>query len=302
MNKLAIVIVNWNTGDLLAKCLLSLTELPAEERALIDEVLVVDNASHDKSVAKAKVVVGQAINDPPVRFIQLDENRGYAAGNNVALSKVNERHGKWIHCLLLNPDTEVKAGAISGMLDLFDRREKAGIVGPRLLNRDGTNQDSVRMFPTFKTFVWFFLRLHRIWGDSKFWRSYMMMNFDYGHEQEVDQVMGAAFLIRDAVLVEIGKLDEDYYVWFEEVDYCLQAAKAGWQTVYTPSGNIVHVGAISFEQLVSWKKTRLWLKSSLVYAGKNLTGAEVMWLRLLWPLALLLYIPTAIRRWINRLR
>lgn len=295
MTKLAIVIVNWNTGELLAKCLQSLVDLPDIERSLIDEVYVVDNASSDNSVARAKLVVGRNINQPRVRFIQHERNLGFAAANNIAFERIRDRRAAeeahHPHVLLLNPDTEVREGALENMMNVLDKQHKVGIVGPKLLNPDQTVQESLRQFPTFTTFVLFMLKMGKLADHG---------DFDYEREQIIDQVMGSAFLIRNVLFDELGDLDEAFWVWFEEVDYCQRAYAAGWQVAYTPTAQIVHHGGISFGQLIGWHKTVPWLRSSLHYASKYLKPWEVGVLYMLSPLALLLAIPASLYHVLQR--
>jgi len=292
VDKLVVIIVNWNTGELLARCLGALARLP--ERELITEVIVVDNASRDRSLAKAKLQVAENGNRPPVRFIQLEHNTGFARANNVALKRVYEGQHAEAHVLLLNPDTEVRPGALTALLDVFDIDQAAGIVGPQLLNADGTVQPSVRSFPTLGVFVFLFLKLHRLLPRAVLWQRYVRSDFDYGSRQVVDQVMGAAFLIRNTVLAKIGDLDERFWVWFEEVDLCKRAQQAGWRVAYTPKAQVLHHGAASFNQLVGWRRSLPWFRSSLAYANKHLGSGATALLWLLLPLAVLLAVPSVI--------
>jgi len=291
MNKLSISIVNWNTGDLLAKCLASLVALPESERTLIDEVVVVDNNSHDNSIAKAKVIVGQSINQPRVRFVQLDYNAGFTGGNNLALERILERNGIWPHVLLLNPDTEVRAGAIGVALEEFGRDAKVGVVGPQLLNPDLSIQPSVRSFPTFQNFLFFFLKLNRYQPKAPSWKSYMKDGFDYSISSNVDQVMGAAFFIRDEVLQAIGLLDNEFFFWFEEVDYCKRVIEGGWLVRYLSRGQVIHHGGVSFNQLGGWRKSWRWTQSSLAYARKHLKSKEWIVLVLVGVTSMLITVP-----------
>jgi GT2 family glycosyltransferase len=293
MPKLVIIIVNWNTGELLLNCIKSLQSLPVEEQALIDEVIVVDNASTDRSIVKAQHTVGKSINKPRVRFIRQEHNLGFAKANNVAIDRVIKKSDN-LHVLLLNPDTEVKAGALTGMMDVLREDMSVGVVGPRLINSDGSTQPSVRAFPAFSEFVFLFLKLNRIASKSRRWQGYMRTDFDYTNSATVDQVMGAAFLIRNKLLKSVGLLDENFWVWFEEVDYCRRTVLDGWKVVYTPDAEVLHHGGVSFDQLMSWHKSQAWLKSMMYYAKKyfNVYEQAVLWLLL--PLALVLTLPVSI--------
>lgn len=290
MEKMAIVIVNWNTGQLLSKCLESLSRLSEEENLLVDEVIVVDNESHDNSIVAAEVTAGKNMNNPAVRFVKLSKNAGFAKGNNEGLARIYQRHGDYIHTLLLNPDTEVKEGALKELVRMLKQKPKAGIVGAKLLNPDGSLQASIRNFPSFKNLVLMMLKMGRLADFG---------SFDYSREQKVEQVMGAAFLIRDQVLKELGGLDEGFWVWYEEVDYCRQAAQRGWEVWYTPRAEIVHYGAVSFNQLVGWRKTVPWMRSLLHYAEKHLSGGQLLILRMMVPVTLVLSIPAGFWHRVN---
>jgi len=289
MTKLIIIIVNWNTGELLARCLRSLQSLP--ERGLIDEVIVVDNASTDRSLVKAQVAAGESINKPKVRFIKQHTNAGFARANNIAMKSVLHRVDSETHVLLLNPDTEVKAGALAGMTQVLEQDSMVGVVGPRLLNSDGSGQLSVRSFPTFGVFIFMFLKLNRALPRAKLWRRYIRDDFDYDRCAEVDQVKGAAFMIQGKLLESVGLLDEKFWVWFEEVDYCQRVKRRGGKIVYTPEAQVIHQGAASFNQLVGWRRSLPWLASCLHYASKYLAWYEQAILLLLTPISILLIVP-----------
>lgn len=276
MDRINIIIVNWNTGKLLKKCLASLAALPEGRENLIDKIAVVDNASKEV---------------PPEATIKLAKNLGFAAANNIAWRKFKDNN----HVLLLNPDTEVKPGAISAMLQILREKSDVGIVGPKLLNHDGSLQGSVRPFPKFTDFVFYMLKLGRV-VQARQEKSY-----DYSKPGYVDQVMGAAFLIRNKTWQGIGMLDERFFTLFEEVDYCKRARAAGWRTYYTPVGEVKHVRAASFNQLIGWRKTLPWMTSSLDYARKHLGLAAWLALFCLTPLTFLLTLPASLKHvWLKQ--
>jgi N-acetylglucosaminyl-diphospho-decaprenol L-rhamnosyltransferase len=283
-DKVLIIIVNWNTGRLLAACLKALTKLP--EASLVSRVIVVDNASTDTSLALAKEVPAGALS---FEFNELSSNKGFAAANNLAIKKAKKEH-----VLLLNPDTEMQPGSLQALVTRLKMEAAVGIVGPKLLNANGSWQPSVRAFPNFLVLVWLMLKLHRVWPGAPWWRKYMRDDFQPEVKQVVDQVMGAVFLIRDRAVQEIGLLDEDYYLWFEEVDYCWRARQGRWQVVYDPAGEVIHQGGTSFKQLMGWQRLRPFLKSSLTYARKNLSGVAYWGLVALVPVSWLLAVPITI--------
>lgn len=282
MEQVSVVIVNWNTGKLLAQCLESISAL--SEQSLIRHVVVVDNASADTSCTQAQPIADQHA----YTILAQHENLGFAKANNKGITYIREHGGQDDHILLLNPDTRVHAGAIPAMLSVFTKDSRAGIVGPKLLEKDGSVQPSVRSFPTLPIFLLLFLKLHRLFHASSIWSRYMMASFDYEKEQQVDQVMGAAFLIRNTVMQQLGKLDESFWIWFEEVDFCKRAHNAGYHVVYTPGGSITHMQGTSFNQLVGIRKTKPFLNSSLVYARKHLGTAAYLLLCVLYPLGIVI--------------
>ena len=295
MATIAVVIVNWNTGDLLVACLRALAKV--SDRSLVREVFVVDNASGDDSVARAREVVG----DLPVTFIESEANLGFAAANNVAIRRLQAAEGVLPHVLLLNPDTEVRDGALTALLDGLRQHERVGVVGCHLVNADGSTQASVRGLPTLAVLVVLFLKLARWWPKQGFWGTYLAEGFNYTKDEAVAQVMGAAFLIRNTVLEEVGLLDEGYFVWFEEVDYCAQAAAAGWDVWYTPAGEVMHHGGASFDQLIGWQRTGPFVRSALRYARKHLGLAGTVILGILSPVAAGLSIPASLGHlWLKR--
>lgn len=286
MQKIGIIIVNWNTGKLLAACLDSLRRLPEFERGLIEKVVVVDNASVDESFE----LVRRSSQPAPtpggwVRFIKLEQNVGFARGSNIGAQRLSANS----HVLLLNPDTEVREGTLREMVAVFDREPKVGIVGPKLLNIDGSLQPSVRPFPRVSDFIIYMLKLGRVV------QSQQEAVYDYSKAGYVDQVMGAAFLIRRETWNEVGALDEGFFTLFEEVDYCKRVFKKGWKTYFTPAAQVMHVRAASFNQLIGLSRTWPWMMSSLHYARKHFGVVVWLGLLLLTPLTLLLSIPASLK-------
>lgn len=288
MSLINIIIVNWNTGGLLAKSLESLRSLPTEEQALIGNLVVVDNASQDDSIARAeKAIHGWG----KVAFKKLSENVGFSRGNNQAWKEFSQDD----HVLLLNPDTEVKPGAITAMVNVFREKADVGIVGPKLLNPDGSLQGSVRPFPTAVDFILYMFKLGRVVQNRQ------EKQYDYSRAGYVDQVMGAVFLIRNTTWQKIGMLDEQFFTLFEEVDYCKRAQEAGWKTYFTSAGEVTHVRAASFNQLVGFRKSWPWMASCLLYARKHYGLGLWALMVLLSPITLLLTWPAMLKHeWLKK--
>ncbi len=265
----SIVIVNWKVKDLLRRCLASLYR---ETKGVEFETYVVDNDSRDGSVEMV------AREFPQANIIANNRNVGFAAANNPAIAS---SRGDFV--LLLNPDTELKDDAISAMVGYLRRNPHVGILGPNLANPDGTVQRSVRRFPTLASQALIMLKLHHLFGMAGSLGRYFAADFEYGKAAPVDQVMGAAFMVRRSVLEAIGGLDERFFIWFEEVDFCKRAKDAGFQVWYAPVATVVHHGGESFGQVFGPVKQRYFNASLLKYFRKHHGWAQAAALALLYP-------------------
>ncbi len=283
MRKVAIIIVNWNTGKLLAECLQALQGLP--EKDLISRVVVVDNNSEDDSLRQAQKITQSW---DTVRWKRMDSNFGFAAANNLGIKMCREEGNEQSDILLLNPDTRMKPGCLKALGQVLDDKPKAGVVGPKLLNQDGSLQLSVREFPGLILLLGVWFKLPWLYPSWPAWRQYLKLDFDYTKQQVVDQVMGAVFMVRREVWNKLNGLDENFWIWFEEVDFCKRVQKEGFEIWYTPDGETVHYGGASFNQLLGLAKSKPWIKSSRYYAKKHLGWLAGIILDILSPLALVL--------------
>jgi hypothetical protein len=268
---LSIIIVSWRVKKLLEQCLTSLFKFLPTDFAY--EIIVVDNASGDGTVEMVRE------NFKTVKLITLENNLGFAKANNLAIKQAS---GKFI--LLLNPDTEFLNDDLSKLLNTFENQKSAGILGCKLFNADQTIQPSVRRFPRTLDHLLMMFKLHHLFPL----KHYLATGFDYNKSSVVDQVMGAFFLIKREVLEKVGALDEGYYIWFEEVDYCLRARIAGFETIYYPDFSVIHYGGQSFKQLKHLKQQWLFSCSRLRYLWKNENIATYLLILLLTPLSLFL--------------
>ena len=256
---LSVVTVNWKVADLVGELLGS---IHANKEDLAVEVYVVDNDSRDH--IEDVVAKFRARSDVPVTLIRNDRNLGFAKANNQAIRRCSGRV-----VALLNPDTRVTKGALKRMLDWMAARPDVGIAGPKLLNQDGSLQESVRRFPRLVDQALILLKLQHLWPSAPPFRTYLAKDFDYGKEQDVDQLMGAALFVRRKVFEGVGLLDERFFIWFEEVDFCKRAKAAGWGVVYVPSVQIVHRGGASFAQAMTLRKQRYFSASMAKYFRKH---------------------------------
>jgi N-acetylglucosaminyl-diphospho-decaprenol L-rhamnosyltransferase len=227
---LSIVIVSWNTASLLENCLASILAYPPTSPF---EVWVVDNASTDDSPRMVRERFAQ------VHLIEGHENVGFARANNQAIQRCS---GNYI--LLLNPDTLVTTGALQALVDFLDKHREAGAVGSKILNPDGSLQISSHPRPTLPRELWRLFHLDRILPYSE----YPLTKWENNHAQEVDLLMGACLLLRKVALDQVGLLDEDYFMYSEEIDLCYRIQRAGWQLFWVPQAKVVHFGGQSTQQ------------------------------------------------------
>jgi GT2 family glycosyltransferase len=218
---LSIIIVNWNTKDLLLQCLESVYQTV---RGIEMEVFVVDNGSMDGSIAASDERF------PEVKFIENKMNLGFARANNQALRIAM---GKYL--LLLNPDTQVKKEAINRLISFMDAHPEAGGAGAQLLNADGSKQNSIANFPSLVTEL--FNKSLLRWLFPK---AFPGKERNYPEPIEVDSVIGACMIVKREAVEQVGLLDEDYFLFFEETDWCYRVKRAGWKIYHVPQSEVYH--------------------------------------------------------------
>jgi hypothetical protein len=232
--RISVAIVNWNTRDYLRTCLRSLQEATPEDC----EIIVVDNASADGS---AEMVAREF---PRVRLIWNDDNLGYAAANNQAIRASDSEY-----IMLLNPDAWPMKGCFEALADFLDANPRAAAAAPRLLNPNGSLQQSVRSFPTPLALLFDAVGLARIFPGSRFFAAYRMTWWDHSEVREIDQPMASALMLRRGALDEAGLFDEQFPLYFNDVDLCLRLKRAGWKIFYLPGAVCVHHLAASTAQI-----------------------------------------------------
>ncbi len=251
---LSIIIVNWNVKDLLRDCLASL--LKAVTASLNYEIIVVDSASHDGSVNMVRAEFPQA------RLIASHENLGYAKGNNVGAVAAQGRY-----LLLLNPDTVVKPGALLELVTYLEARPSVGAVGPQLLWPDGSLQSSRRHFPSLGSLFWESTLLGQWFPHHPYAEYYRMATTPPDVPQRVDWLVGAAILIRREAWQQVGFLDQTFFMYFEETDWCHRCTRAGWEIHYLPTAQITHYEGKSSQQVVAARAIRF-QRSKIRYTAK----------------------------------
>jgi len=224
--KLAIIIVHYNTSEDLARLLTSLTEYPP---ACSHRVVVVDNASHDPGLASVLERF------PDCEWVMNAENVGYARGCNLGLAHVSADFA-----LILNPDIVVEPDALDRLVAFAGTHPRAGIIGPQLLNEDGSIQDSCRRFYTFRTLFMRRTILGRLFPDSPTVAHHLMRDFDHAGSRPVDWVLGGCLLARREAVAAVGPMDERFFLYFEDVDWCYRMWQAGWEVHYNAEARFVH--------------------------------------------------------------
>lgn len=232
---LSVLIVNWNTCELLRACLLSLRRYPTAEPM---EVWVLDNASRDGSAA----MVHQEF--PEVHLIASERNLGYAVGNNLLMQKAQ---GEYL--LLLNADTEVTEGALDTAVQFLREHPEAAALGAKLVHPEGRVQASVRGFPEPSAVMWEYLGLARRFPRSRRFGAYRMTWFTYDRIAEVDQPMGTFLMLSRRAVERVGLMDERFPIFFNEVDWCYRAKSQGWKIYFHPEVVIIHHGGASTRQV-----------------------------------------------------
>jgi N-acetylglucosaminyl-diphospho-decaprenol L-rhamnosyltransferase len=233
---LSVVIVSYNTRELLRTCLQSVVS--TLDPSVCYEMIVVDNASADGSVAMARDQF------PGVRVVANVDNRGFAAGSNQGLEQSTGHQ-----IMLLNPDTVVMPGALQAMMTTLEGHSDVGVVGPKLVFPDGSLQHSAFRFPSLAMIFLDFFPLHHRLLDSRLNGRYPRPWYERGRVFPVDHPLGAAFMVRRSTVGDVGLLDEGYYMYCEEIDWCMRIKRAGWGILCCPQAEIVHHSAQSTSQL-----------------------------------------------------
>jgi GT2 family glycosyltransferase len=253
----SVVIVTWNSREFVRNCLDSVL---AANSSCNTRVIVVDNASSDDT---PRIVRGSY---PQVTLIENKQNLGYAKANNQGIEKVR---GEYI--LLLNPDTQLLENSLASMLKFMEENPQIGALGPKLLNPDRTSQPSCREFPTFSTLFWEFSGLSRLFPKSRVFGRWRMGYFAFDQKREVDQPMGSCLMVRTEALKEVGTFDEEFPMFFNDVDLCYRIKQGGWKIYFFPDAQVIHCRGASTRKA---KRRMIWLSHLAFYRffNKHKTG------------------------------
>ena len=240
--RVSALIVSYNTCALLLEAIASVVHEPGVE------TIVLDNASHDGSP--------RAVADrfPTVRLFESKSNLGFAAGVNAAAA-----HARGQHLLVLNPDARLEPGALDVLLELLDRTPRAALVSPSLRYADGAQQAAAFRFPGLVQMALDLFPIDRLMDSS--WNGRVS---GVSQPRQIDHPLGACMLIGRAAWADVGPLDDGYFMYLEEIDWCRRARRRGWQIWYQPAAVAIHHGGQSTRQQLDVMFAQLW-RSRLRY-------------------------------------
>jgi len=269
--ELSIIIVNWNGGELLRSCLKSVAQAPP---SVSYDIVVVDNASSDDSVAWLRSAeVSTLLPGIDVHVIENADNAGFARANNQGFA-----YTRAPLLFLLNPDTEVKPGAIDTLRECLDYDPSIGACGPRLLNTDGSLQHSVwRNPPTASEILITGLGLWRLIPRGLRGRLLLGGHWDHATRRDVPILFGTAILARREMIDEVGGLDERFHMYGEDYEWCLRITRSGWRLVFEPAAAVTHHGGqFSLQRWSSMEKLRVQMDAGFQFNRYCLTRRQSM--------------------------
>lgn len=247
MSKTSVVIVTFNSAKTIKSCLFSVDELKDVE------VIVVDNDSSENTIEEIKKF-------QKVKLIENRENLGFGKANNLGVKNSNGEN-----IFFLNPDCVVEKDTVKILTDFLADNKDVAVVGPKLLNSDGSLQKEISPFPTFLSEIMVLLRLHRL----TFFQKLVYPNYDYSKIQEAEHLIGAALLVRKNIFEDLGGFDENFFLWFEETDLLKRIKKSGYKVVYFPGTSVTHSLGQSTRRVNFLKKQTIWDKSLIYYFRKH---------------------------------
>jgi len=252
--KLSIVIVSWNVIRQLKDCLNSIQGNRPDCEL---EIIVVDNASDDGTAAALKEKF------PNVKLIENPRNSGFSAANNLGLKMAKGRY-----IFLLNPDTLIHPHALERLIAVMDETPAAGACGPALCDVNGQSCISVGYVPTFRSLLYAKTFFRKLGIFRRHYKKVTASERNYDIRTPVEQISGAAIMVRRSVFDRIGLMDENFFLYFEDVDLCLRIRNAGYDIMYVPEVVVTHVGGCSTEK-ISTIKQMYFYRSLFLYLRKH---------------------------------
>lgn len=266
-----VIIVSWNAKADLRACLASLADSSTDMSRV--EIVVVDNASSDGS---ADMVRNEY---PHVHLRETGANLGFSGGNNVALAD-----NRCDYVFLLNSDAMLPKGGLDTLLEWADVTPDAGLIGPKVINPDGTLQFSCRRWPTPQAGLFRNVYLGKLFPQNQPAADYLMRDFDHASPLDVDWLSGCAMLMRRACLEQVGPLDDKtFFMYCEDMDWSLRVHEAGWRVVYAPVIDVIHKIGGSSDQVAermiiehSRAMVRFWKKHKVFFASRTPAWATAL--------------------------
>lgn len=272
MLKVSIIIVSWNVREELSACIDSIIQ-HAEKTSY--EIIVVDNASIDGTVTHLHNSY------PGVKVIANELNVGFGRANNQGAV---EASGEYY--FILNPDTIVLPGTIDNLVDYMDSHAEVALCGPRVLNENGSVQSSVKNFPNWKGAFCRYTPLKYLGVFKSDLNNWRYRDFNYEKESDVEQLIGAALLIRKSVFQQLNGFDEQFFMYYEEVDLCCRITLMGLKNVFYPGAELIHLGGKSSNQVFAKKKSMM-MQSLVLYLKKQTNSRLIVILLPLFKLGVL---------------
>jgi N-acetylglucosaminyl-diphospho-decaprenol L-rhamnosyltransferase len=253
--RVAAIVVNFNAGSLLVDCVASL------RREGVDQVIVVDNGSTDLSL------VGLRAADRDAVILEIGQNLGYGPAVNRAALRADADY-----LLVLNPDAEMKPGSLSPLVAALEEDPELGLVGPALVNADGTQYPTGRRFPSRMDAVGHaFLSL--VAPRNRFTARYKLLDWDRAAKRRVDWISGACFLVRRKAWEDLQGFDDGFFMYMEDLDLCWRAWRAGWAVELEPASEVLHLQGVSTDQR-PYRMIVAHHRSVLRFASKTLQGPK----------------------------
>jgi len=259
---ISVVIPSWNTRDYLKACLDSLEATPKPET----EVIIVENGSSDGSFEMIESEF------PDIQLIRNERNEGFAVACNQGM-----RVARGEYVLLLNTDTEIYDDGLEAMLRFLQENEDYGLVSPRLVHMDGCTQRTVHAFPNMATPFFFGTPIERWFPESKEMRRYFMRDWSQESSADIDQPPAACVLIRQAVLDQVGLFDEEFWLFYNDVDLSKRIAAAGWKSRYLADVRVLHHVGASTKKFAGFVPE--WQKNRLAYYRKHHGFGAGAWIK-----------------------
>jgi len=251
----SLLIVTFNSREHIDSCL---TAVKNASIKTLSEIIIVDNNSGDGTVDLVKNKYHE------VKVIVNEMNMGYSKAINVGIKSAKSKY-----CLIINPDVKVLLGSVEIMMDYMINNTKVGLIGAKLVNEDGSLQYSVRRFLDLRTYLYRFTPLRGLLAGSSIERYYLMQDWDHSSNRIVDWVLGGCMLVRRDALSQVGMMDEDFFIYFEDVDWCHRMWQSGWQVAYIADAVMVHKHIRASANKLFNKATMIHFRSLFVFIRKH---------------------------------